>query len=233
MLNEGRQNVRTLSESTQFTDDSPTKVVHVRRSVVGHPREFRVTPNSLVRVEFRSICWEVCCDDTSVFGKELANHPCAVDVASVPDDGERPAELSTKQTKEFDDLLCSHVLVVCKEMEVKADPPALRADSDCADGRDPISAIPASVYWRLSTRGVGAANRRREHKTRFIEEYERGPPLSGFFLKGGSRSCTRGRSPFRCAPVPAFPASARTNQVAQQESSAHGRGGTLLRNVVL
>ncbi len=115
----------------------------------------------------------------------------AMDLPTIPDDDQRPAQLSTQLLDEGDRLGGANVVVV--DLERQAEAPPRRGQRRSADDAQPVVAIPGPLHGRLTARGPRPAVHRLQAKARFVDKNDACAVAASLFLIRG-QSCLRHRS---------------------------------------
>ncbi len=135
---------------------------------IGLPSQARVlciAPYTFVRIEIRRVGGESRGHDPAVFSKECSDGLGAVmDVAAIPDDRQRTAEVAKKKAEEFDDVFSTDILVVRQQLKVQPQSLLYGAQRDGADRGDTIAAIPAALNRCLPARREGSTYDGSEHE---------------------------------------------------------------------
>lgn len=203
----------------------------VVRSEISQASMLGLSPYLLVRIELRCVTWKFLRDNFRMFGEMPPYHlGSVVHITAVPDDGKRSGKIALETAQEIDHVRTTDVLVLGEEPEIQASSLSFGTDCDCADRRDPVMPIPATVDGRLPTRRKGAPDRRREPKPRFIKENEARASTCSVFLCAGILRASSVRSRPRLAPWPCARVSGKSSPNAPSRSCAHARGGTSHRN---
>ena len=165
MLDKPSQKFLARLQPRELLEKAGSQVVGICWREVGEASVLRVAPDTLVGVQLGSVGRELCGDDSAVFAEEVPNDKGSlVDVAPVPDDRHRPAQVTKEQSKELDDVLSADVSIVWQELEVESKSLSYRTQRDRAYRGDSISAIPAALNWRLAAWRVGPSREGSEHE---------------------------------------------------------------------
>lgn len=169
MLYEGPEQVMTCPQTIQLGRDGRSKCLRIRWRQVGHSSELRVGPYALIRIQVGGIAGELGRPNSRVLGEESPHDLGAImDVASIPDHGERSSKVTIHAVKEVDNVFAVDILVRWQQVKVQAKSLASRAYGNGADRGDPIPPIPAALNGRLASRSEGATYRWSEHEPRFV-----------------------------------------------------------------
>jgi len=171
MPDETCKKVLPVAQSLEFRGDRPAEVVYVSGCEVRKPREFRVVPHALVRIQLRGVGGKSMSSNMVVTSQVLSHVPRVVmDIDPVPDDREWSLDLTTEESKEFNDVLRVGIPVVLEELEIEPQSMPLGADGEGTDRRDPVVTVPALLDRGLSPRRKGSPHQGREHEAGFVEE---------------------------------------------------------------
>jgi hypothetical protein len=126
--------------------EASAKVKRATRGKIRQAAVLDMCPHPFVRIEVRSIAGKPLRDNLRVL-RQIPSDVTApvVNVAAVPDNRELARNVSFELPKEPDRVGSMNVFVVGKQGEAKPEALAFRADSDSADGRDAVPAVPAVV----------------------------------------------------------------------------------------
>lgn len=91
-----------------------------------------------------------------------------MNVASIPDYGERSSKVTIDTLKEVDNVFPVDIFVRWQEVKVQTKSLPPRAYGNGADGGDPIPPIPAALNGRLASRSERATYGWSEHEPRFV-----------------------------------------------------------------
>lgn len=75
--------------------------------------------------------------------------------------------------------------VLAMKLGIQSEPTTPRADRHGGNGRDPVVLVDIADQRRLATRRPGAADRRNQQESGFVEESEMGAQPGRFFLMRG------------------------------------------------
>lgn len=151
---------------------------------------FRLPPHALVRIEFGRIGGEILDAKPWRALEERPNERAAVDVAVVPDDDDRAAQVPEQMAQEFARTGCANVVAVELEVEPTAQPAGTQREA--GDDRDAVVPLPVSQDRSLPARCPGAPHGGNQEEARFVYEDEVGvQPRGVFFTRGHSRAFHR------------------------------------------
>src|SRR5580704_9785039 len=180
MVNERGQQFGISTQVDQFTDYVIAQLLGVLRRQVGQTSVLGVTPDQLVRVQFRRVARELLRDDLGMHGQPLTHQQRLVmDGAAVPHNGQRARQMLLEMLQECHDVLGMDRRVVGQQVEVEIQMADARADRDAADSPNAIAAIPTTEDRRLPTRRLRATNGGGQLEPGFIEENEVGLAYPG------------------------------------------------------
>ena len=156
------------------------KPVRVLRREIGQPTVLGPAPNQLIWVDLRRIGRQVFRDDLGMF-TQVRPHQLrfVMDVAAVPQDRKPTVQPPLELLQELHDMLAPSVRVVGQQVEEQIHSASLRTDSQTADRRYAVAAIPAVQHRFAATWRPRSADGRRQHVARFIEKNEMGAALAG------------------------------------------------------
>jgi hypothetical protein len=109
-----------------------------------------------------------------------------VDAAVVPEDDDRPAQMTQQVPKKLAHLRLADVGPV--HAVVEAEPMAARTHGDAGDHREAIVSLPKAQQRSVPTRRPGLADARDQEEAGFVDEDEVGAqPRGVFFTRGHTR----------------------------------------------
>ena len=160
-----REELFLLSKTIEFGSYALSEVLGVRRSEVRQARVLCIAPYTFVRIEIRRVSGKSCSHDPAMFSKKRSDSLGAVvDVAAIPEDRQRTAELANKKAEELDYVVSTDILVVRQQLKVQPQSLLYGAQRDGADRGDTIAAIPAAVNRCLPARREGSTYDGSEHE---------------------------------------------------------------------
>jgi hypothetical protein len=161
----------TMAQFLQFRGDGSAEVADVCCSEVRKPGKLRVVPHTFVWVQLWSVRGKSMSSDMAIAGQVLPHvSRMVMDVDPVPDDFERPLDLTTEEAKEPDYIFRVGIHVVVEELKVEAQAMPLGAECNGADRRDPVMTVPALLDRGLSPRRKCSPHQGCEHEAGFVEE---------------------------------------------------------------
>lgn len=184
---------RTMGHATDFAPDSPADLGESIRRKVGEPPILEMVPDLLLRLQLRRVRWQP--DDVPVaMGSEVATHlPVPVRIPVVPEQDERPAEMSPEMPEELENVRAANVLAGM-EGKVQGDAPAARRHDERADRGDLlVRACPHGQRGSAPARRPRAAEQRGHQKPRFVEANQARPESGQFFLARAQSCWTHNR----------------------------------------
>ena len=154
-----------FSKSTEFGNDAGAEMVGVNSREVREPGIFCVAPDSFVGIQLGGIWRKFGSDDSTMPAQKLPNGlGSVVDVAPIPNERHRTADLSKEKTQKFNDVLRTDVFVIRQELKVEPQSFLYGTQRNSADGGDSVSAIPAMMDRRLPARRKRAADHWSQHE---------------------------------------------------------------------
>lgn len=184
MTNESGEKVGPATKPLKFSRDFPPQFPCGFGDVIGQAGILAVPPDLFVRIEFGGIRREANGLNIRMVLKKFANDQGSImHVAAIPDQRHRFTQMEPEILKKSNRVLGMYVLIVGQEIKVESETLAYRADSDRADGGDPIPPIPVSDDRRMPAGRVRSTHRGREHEPGLIEEYQAGASNWGLHQK--------------------------------------------------
>ena len=203
----------------------PSQVGDVPWSRIGQC-PFGLSPDKLIRVEFRSIGRERIDVEARMPLDKDTDEGTAMDRAAIPQQDHVTSQVSEQVPEKADDLHARDIGSVKPRVEPK--PAPARRNSEAGDGRDAEPLIPMPELGSLSPGSPRVMHVGNEQEPTFVEENQMGFPLKGVFLYGANDSASSGRWLLRCAPRPAAGAFGRSSPSAPSVA-IHGRDGSAPR----
>jgi len=140
-------------------------------------------PDTLVRIEFRSVRWKRFEMQTAMASAEGANGIAFVDAAVVPDHNDLAAKVPEQVTKELTDFRLRDVLGM--KPEVQTQPLAVGAYGHGGDDGNPMAQLMMAKNRGLTARSPSFPHGRDQQEPRFVNEDKVGTqPRSVFFIRG-------------------------------------------------
>ena len=144
---------------------------------------FEQRPYAFVGVEFRRVGRKGFQMQPGMAPDELMDGAALVNLAVVEQGDDVSAQMAQDIFEEPADHFAVDVRV--EQLAVQPHAPALRADGDSRDGRDPVVAVNVAVNRCLTARTPCLAHGRDQQKARFVEEKEVGSQPRGVFFTRG------------------------------------------------
>jgi len=182
--------------SPQRLANGSGQVLHVVWNKVSHVGIFSPVPDLLIGVKFGGIRRKPFDGQSSFKTLRQLSSRAAVYHPSVPDQNNTFGEVNQQGSHERLSIVCDNIVV--EQVEIQSQSAALRRGGNGRDNRQPISAIPTVLNWRLASRHPGTADDGLEHKTTFVNENDGFTAFSGVFLSAASRSFAMQQWPVRC-----------------------------------
>lgn len=164
---------------------------------------FRVGPQGFDRVEFRSVSRKVFDVQVGRAGQVLSYERGPVSLQMIPQQNDRPAEMSPQLLQDGDDhRFVDRAVRPQKMVTAQAMPP--RRHADHPDGRDLLMMLELMPQdRRAAPRRPGALDGGERQKARFVPENDHGAAVLRFFLMRGQSHA------IQCAISAAFRSRAR------------------------
>jgi len=185
----------------------------IGRAQVGHHVTFEPPPHRLDGVELRRVGRQAHDGEPSLLAREeRARFSTAVRVEAIPDEHDRPFDVSGEVLQEDDDLAAAHGAAMQAQQQARRGS-GPRAIGERADGGELSPAAAArSQDPGLAARRPRPADRRPFGESAFVEEDERRAAPRGVFFRRGqvslrqrataASSCSRARVVGRCSDQP-------------------------------
>lgn len=185
MLDASPHKRRRLRQSASFGGKHVHQLGLGIGTAVGE-RALQVIPDTLVRVELRSIGGEGNEMKTRRALQQFLYRVSPMYGTVVQKDDDMAGDLAQQMAEECRDLFTLDVVFV--ELAIQGASETLRADCDSRDGRDSVVAVPMRNEWCLADRAPCFEHRRDEEKAGFVYKYEVGTQPDGVFFTRGQIS---------------------------------------------
>src|SRR2546422_2775011 len=177
-------NAPAPAQPPQGAPGHEAQLAEVVRTEVPHLVFFQLSPQVLDRVQFGSVSGQPFLLDASLPGQVVLHQPAAMSRQAVPQQNQLPLQMPPQVGQEFQHLR-------------RLDRPLvqLKVEIDEGHARNHRQGLPVEVILQdrgLASRSPSAYPMGTFAQPAFIQQYDRGPQLPGFFLMRGH--CTR----FQC-----------------------------------
>lgn len=180
-------------------------------------------PDQFLRIQLRRVCRETFRGDLRMTRQIGADNTCTImDVASIPDDCQRAADMLVKLAQETHRVVGAGVCVVAQQRHKQVETLLSGTDRDRTDGRNSVVPVPRPQDRRFTARRIGPPHSGIEQVSGFVEERQRGPSVLGFFLYAGILPASSVRFRLHRAPAPGIRAFDRSNVRVGSLFSARG-----------
>lgn len=142
-----------------------------------------VSPDSLIRVDFRRIGRKTIKMQSGMAGEKFPNRFSAMGPTVVPNNDDVAMKMAQKVAKKFAGLGLLNIFGM--PMVVESQMVALGTDGQSRNDRDLLSPVRMSMDRCFSTRRPCPEQRGNQKEPRFVYENEVGPQPTGFFLMRG------------------------------------------------
>jgi len=161
----------------QLADDSMGQLIFVFGRQICQSAMLAPAPDQFIGIELGGIGRQVLRDNLRVFRQvRLYDFRLAVNVATIPQHGQRFAQLLLELPQERHNVLS--VDIVIEKIEVQVQPAGFRTRGYTTDGGNPVSSIPAIEHGLTAPRRPSPSHRGSQHEAGFIEKNQVGVPLA-------------------------------------------------------
>jgi len=198
-----------MPESSKGPVKELSKVLKVPGDAVGQAA-LEVRPDPFIGVKLRRISGEVKGMDARRASKEFLGELGLVERTAVPEEDERPSEVTREMSEELPDLFAPEILVGIKAgVESEAFP--LRRDRDGRDGRDFGPSSGNNEGWGFAFDRPGSLEVGDKGESALIQEDQAGLEPIGLFLYAARRDASSNGWLAPGAPWPASAAFGNSN----------------------
>lgn len=145
-----------------------------------------MVPDRLIGIELGRIGWKTLQAQSREAATQRTDRFALVRFAVVPEDD----HMATQVPKQMAQKVANFGLLDILTMKpgIQPEPATPRADRHRGNGRDPVVFIDVADHRRLTPRPPGAADRRNQQESGFVEERKMGAQPGRFFLMRGQAS---------------------------------------------